>query len=95
MFEGWCASEFLRSALSVEVKDGNPCSRKDTGAIDMLETTEEHEKNHIEVMSSASKKMDGIYSPRSFIPMHAAWAIEKMEATVKQESYDVADITET
>lgn len=66
----------------------------DTGVIDMLETTEEHEKNHIQIRPSALKKMmGGLNSP--FIPKHEAWAIEKMEATVKQESYDIAAITET
>lgn len=88
--------EFLQSALSVEVKDGDPCSSKDTGVMDMLETTKEHEENHTQIMPSVPKKMmSGINSPSSFIPTHEAWAIEKMEATVKQESCDIAAIIET
>ena len=40
MFEGWCASEFLQSAVSVEVGDGDPCGSKDPRVIDVLEITE-------------------------------------------------------
>lgn len=78
MFQGWCTSEFFRSALSVEVKDRDPCSSEDTGVIGLLETTEEHEKNHTEILPSAPRKMEGgINSPSAFIPMHAAWAMKR------------------
>lgn len=66
------------SALSAEVKDGGPFSSEDTGVIDMLESTEEHVKNHTEIMPSSPRKMGGgINSPSAFIRMHAAWAIKR------------------
>jgi len=44
--KGKCAHEVLRSAVSVEVGDGDPCGSKDTRVIEVLETTEVPENGH-------------------------------------------------
>lgn len=40
MFKGWCISEVLWFAISVEVGNGDPCGHRDTGLVDGLETVE-------------------------------------------------------
>lgn len=45
---GWCAGEVLSSAVSMEMGDGDPCGSSDTRDIDVLETTEVPENDHIE-----------------------------------------------
>lgn len=47
MAVGWCASKVLQSALSLEVRDGDPCGSKDTRAVDVLETMEASENCHV------------------------------------------------
>lgn len=59
MFEGWCASEVLWFALSVEAGDGHPCHSKDERVIDVLETTKVPESGHIGIRSCPSRKAVG------------------------------------
>lgn len=48
MSEGWCAGEVLSSAVSMEIGDGDPCGSSVTRDIDVLETTEVPENDHME-----------------------------------------------
>ena len=59
MFEGWCASEVLCSAILVEAGDGEPCDSKDARVIDVLETVEVPENGHIGIGASPPKKVAG------------------------------------
>lgn len=66
-------------------KNEDPCSSEATGVIDKFEITEEHEKNHIKIMSAVPKKMGGeINSPNACSMGNK----EKMEAIVKLENFD-------
>lgn len=47
VLEGSCASEVLRSAVSVEVGDADKCDSKATRVIDVLEITEVPDNGHI------------------------------------------------
>jgi len=59
VFEGWCASEVLWSAVSLEVGDGDPCSSKDTRVIDVLETKGAPENGHTGIGASLPKIVVG------------------------------------
>jgi len=59
MFEEWCASKVLLSAISVEAEDGDPCGSKDARVIGVLETTEAPENGHIGIMAFPPEKLVG------------------------------------
>lgn len=40
-------SVLVRSSVSAEIGDGHPCKSKNTGFIDMLETSEAPENGHV------------------------------------------------
>ena len=44
-------------AISVEVGDGDPCGRKDTSVIDVLEIMEVSENSHIAIRASLPQKV--------------------------------------
>lgn len=97
MFEGWCASEVLQSAVSVEVGDEDPCYSKDARAIEVLETTEAPENGHIGIKASSSKKVLGSTAQLKCNCTNACSMgskQEKLEAIVQQENYDIVAITE-
>ena len=98
MFEGWCASEVLRFAISVEVGDGDPCGSKDARVIDVLETTEAPENSHIGIRASPPKKVAGSIAQLKCIYTNAhsmGNKQEELEAIVQLENYDIVAITET
>ncbi|KAK4820971.1 hypothetical protein QYF61_009437 [Mycteria americana] len=97
MFEGWCASEVLRSAVSVEVGDGDPCGSKDKRLMDVLETTEVPENGHIGIRAFPPKKVAGSIAQLKYIYTNARSMgknQEELEATVQQENYDIVAIME-
>ena len=59
MFEGPCVSKVLWSAVPVEVGDGDPRGSKNARVIDVLETTEAPESDHIGIRASPTKKVAG------------------------------------
>ncbi|GAB0207696.1 hypothetical protein GRJ2_003235300 [Grus japonensis] len=91
MFEGWCASEVLRSAISGVVGDGEPCDSKDTRVIDGLETMEAPENGYVGIRASPLKKVAGTVAQLKCIYTKQ----EELEAIVLQEDYDIVAITET
>jgi len=98
MFEGPCASEVLRSAITVEVRDGDPHSSKDTRVIDVLETTEVPENSHIGIRASPPIKVAGSIAQLKCIYTNACSMgneQEQLEATVQLENWDTVVITET
>lgn len=98
MCEEWCASEFLQSAISVEVGDGEPCNSKDARIIDVLETTEVPENGHVGIRASPPKKVAGSVAQLKCIYTNACSMgneQEELEAIVKQENYGIVAITET
>ncbi|GAB0182992.1 mitochondrial enolase superfamily member 1 [Grus japonensis] len=98
MFEGWCASEALWSAVSVEVGDGDPCGSKDARVIDVLETMEVPENGHIGIRASLPKKVAGSVAQLkcTYTNVHSMGnKQEELEAIVQWENYDIVAITET
>ena len=97
MFEGWCASKVLQSAISVEVGDGDPCS-KDGRVMDALEITEAPENGHVGIRASPPKKVAGSIAQLKCIYTNARSMgnkQEELEAIVQQENYDIVAITQT
>jgi len=89
IFEGWCAREVLRSAVSVEEGDGEPCNSKDTRFIDVLETTEVPENAHIGIRTSPPKKVVGSIPQMKciYINAHSTGSKqEELEAIVQREN---------
>ncbi|KAK4810800.1 hypothetical protein QYF61_008773 [Mycteria americana] len=98
IFEGRCASEVLRSAVSVEVGDGDPCGIKDERVVDALETTEVPENSHIGIRASPPKNVAGSIAQQKSIYTNARSMGNKQEepeAIVQLDSYDIVAITET
>ncbi|KAK4826796.1 hypothetical protein QYF61_011604, partial [Mycteria americana] len=98
MFEGQCAGEVLRSAVSVEVGDGDPCGSKGTRVMDVLETTEAPENGHVGIRASPPKKVAGSIAQLKCIYTNARSMgnkQEELEAIVQQENYDRVAIMET
>jgi len=56
MCEGWYAPKVPRSAISVEVGDGEPCSSKGARVIEVLETAEVPENGHIGTEASPPER---------------------------------------
>lgn len=69
MFEGWCASQVLWSAISGEVGDGDPFGNKDAGIIDVLETMEVLQILQVGIRASPSPK-EGRINSRSRAHLH-------------------------
>ncbi|KAK4832453.1 hypothetical protein QYF61_023177 [Mycteria americana] len=98
VFEGQCDSEVLRSAISVEAGDEDPCSSKDARVMDVLETTEAPENGHVGIRTSPPKKAVGSIAQLKCIYTNACsmgHEQEELEAIVQQENYDMVAITET
>ena len=77
-FEGQCANKVIWSTISVEVGDGDPCGNKDTGVIDMIETTQVPENGHIGIRASPPRKVEGSITQLSAsTPVHAARATNR------------------
>ncbi|KAK4832285.1 LOW QUALITY PROTEIN: hypothetical protein QYF61_021684 [Mycteria americana] len=98
MFEGQCASEVLRSAVSLEVRDGDPCSSKAKRVIDVLETTEVPENGHRIIRASPPIKAAGSIAQCKCIYTNAhsmGNKQEEPESIVQEEHYDVVAMTET
>ena len=96
MFEGWCASEVLRSAISLEIRDGDPCSSRDARVIDVLESMEAPEDGHIGIRSSPW--VVGSVAQVECVCTNARSTgdrEEELEAIVQLEKYDTVAITET
>lgn len=49
-----------RSAVSVEIGDEDLCRSKNTGVIDVLETSEAPENGHVIIRASSPKNMLGL-----------------------------------
>lgn len=79
MIMGWCASEVLQSAISVEVEDGDPCGSKDARVIDVLETTEASEKSHTGIRASSPIKVAGTTAQLKCIYINARSMGNKQE----------------
>ena len=97
-FEGRCASEVLRSAISVEVGDGDPCGSKDARVIDVLETMEAPDNGHIGIRACPPKKVAGPIAQLKCIYTNARSMgnkQEELEAIVQRENYDIVAIMET
>ncbi|KAK4824014.1 hypothetical protein QYF61_009605 [Mycteria americana] len=98
MFDGWCASEVLWSAVSVEVGDGHACGSKDKRVMDVLETTEAPENGHNGTRAFPSKKGTGSIAQLKCIYTNACSMgnkEEELEAIVQQKNYDIVAVTET
>ena len=98
MFEGQCAGEVLRSAVSVEAGDGEPCDSKDARVMDVLETAEAPENGHVGITASSPRKVAGSIAQMKCIYTNARSMgnkQEELEAIVQQENYDIVAITET
>lgn len=68
MFERWCASKLLQSAISVEAGDRDPHSITDSKVIEVLKTTEAPENGHIRIRDFLHKNGDRINSPGEVHP---------------------------
>ncbi|GAB0180585.1 maestro heat-like repeat-containing protein family member 7 [Grus japonensis] len=94
MFEGWCASKVLQSAISVKAGDGEPCDSKDTRTIDGLETME----GQVGIRASPLKKVTGSIAQLKCIYTNARSMgnkQEELEAIDQWENHDTVPITET
>lgn len=77
IFEGQCA-------VSVAVRDGNPCSSKDKRFIDMLKTTEAPESSQVGIRASPLQKVVGSTAQLKYLYTNAnsmGNKQEEMEAT--------------
>jgi len=98
MFEGWCATKILWSAISVDTEDGESPGNKDSRVIDVLDTTEAPENGHTGVRTSSLKKIVGSIAQLKCNYTNAYSVVnkqEELEATVQLENYDIVAITES
>lgn len=96
-FEGWCDSEVLQSAISVEVGDREPCNSKYIRAIDALEPTEVPENDHVGIRAFPQKMVVGSTTQLKCLCTNSPSMgnrQEALEAIVQWENYDVVAITE-
>ncbi|KAM9590845.1 uncharacterized protein ACIBXB_005894 [Morphnus guianensis] len=95
-FKYLCTNACSTLAISVGVGDGDPCSNKDAKVVDVLETTEAPEINHIGIRASPPKKVVGSIAQLKCIYTNThSMGNKQEEAIVQLENYDVIAITET
>ncbi|KAJ7397322.1 RNA-directed DNA polymerase from mobile element jockey-like [Pitangus sulphuratus] len=93
MSKGQCTSEVFRSPL-MEVGDGDPCGSKDTGDIDMLETTDMPENGHVRIRASAPQKVTGSIAQLKCIYTNARKMGNKQEELEAIAQHDMIALME-
>lgn len=73
---------------SVKVGDGDPCSSKDAGVVDVSESMKVPENNHIGTGASPCQKVVGsIAQMKRITLMHAAWATNSSQNIYNQRAW--------